>query len=242
MSKPLLWFVLLFASVSIIGIGATTPLQAQFSVACLDDCPFLPMNPSQRSILTIGGCTIRVTWITRTGCNGFTDIVIQSVEMLTDGCSTIHTIGEWVNIAQREVLRQLTGGFYPFTSPFDTCVNWRVMKPACWHWNVDCYDSMAVPCDSSNCCVTYWKACKYGTTKSLVKVAEAGAQPCDSVSWNGGCRFACDDTTHVIYVLGSNGGDPDPMQQAKPIVPPVGDPVGKIGKRPDGLQAVPQRE
>jgi hypothetical protein len=243
MSKPLLWFVLLFATVSIIGIGATTPLQAQYNAACLDDCPEISTGPLKKTIINIYGCLVRVTWATRNGCNGYRDIVMQKVEFLTPGCASAMSVGAWSNLAQYWLLQQVTGQYIPISYySNDTCINMRTMKPACWHWDVECEDSVAIPCDSSNCCVTYWRACRdsFGV-KRLIRVGDGIVQACDSL-WGQPCDFGCDDTTSIIYPSSASGGGPDPMQKAKPIVPPAGDPVGKIGKRPDGLQAVPGKE
>lgn len=156
---------------------------------CVPDCPETPFGANQRAVLTLpNGCVVRVTFSTRIP-ECFTppvyDVAIVQIEYLNGACSG--SLTSLVEAVTQQLL--LTNPMF-FPMPTLGCLNhYRVTKAVCWRIDslLDCDgDTLAVPCDSSGCCLSRYRLCRDSsgvfTVTKLNSYVPVGSDTCNADS------------------------------------------------------------
>lgn len=183
--SALIFFLVLTASTS-----------AADTTNCLPDCPADSFGVSTKTVLELpGGCFVRVTWAKRVACNQFYDVSIQSIEPLTAECGG-RPISILMSDATKALLQKNPMAFPPLppVSGVTCATNWRVVKGACWKYSVECNDTIAKPCDLTECCLTPYEVCVDSSGKRTV------------TPLGGGSEATCDSASGCVPVCGGGGG------------------------------------
>ena len=165
------------------------------STSCIPDCPADAFSGEFQDVVELpNGCFVRVTWAKRLACGTWHDVLIKTVEPLTDECGVL-SLPQLLAQASTALLEKNPMAFPPFANGRDTCVvNWRVVKGACWRYSVECGDTVAIPCGLTECCLTPYEVCLDTAGKRVVTPI------------GGGSTAECDTLSGCVPVCGGDGG------------------------------------
>jgi len=213
--------ILVLAVCGLIGMIATT-MGMRAQGICKPDCDSVGFYFTYDMTIELpSGCWVRVTYSYRYACGNF-DVGIVSVEPRTPQCASM-SLKDLLDQTSTALLENL---WVPPLQP-DSCTFVRVIKGACWHYELNaCGHQIALPCDSLVCCVTGYEVCMDSSWNrtATVTVPPTEKVVCDSA----GCANVCSgDST----IANPGGGS---RKYSTRSSSDIGSEVGSIRPNPTG--------
>lgn len=203
---------------AVVGTG-----EVQAQEPCIVGCDTVAYSSNFDTTIELpNGCWVRVTYAFRYACDNW-DIGIVSIEPRSPQCSSMN-LHALLKQTSKALLEDL---WFPYLLP-DSCVTYRLIKGSCWHYDTNaCGHTIALPCDSTPCCVTDYEVCMDSTGH---RTATITGQPssnlnCDSVST--GCVNVCSDDTTMV-----NPGGGGSSKYNRRMSNDIGSEVGSIRPNP----------
>ena len=176
-------------AVALICWMAPSTMSAQNPDLCKPDCDTSEFGSTQKITLILpSGCVVRVDYAIRKACETFYDLGIAKIEVI--GNCPISDPKSILDEVTEALLNENPMNF-PLPDTNECLYSWRVVKGACWTWELDCdHDTVYVPCDSVACCLTPVEVCRdeFGTIK-VTPLPGYTTAPCDSTLV--GCEPVC---------------------------------------------------
>lgn len=166
---------------------------------CVPDCVTDSYGPTKTAVfLLTSGCYVRVWYSTRLACGTYRDLAIQKIEFLTPGCGSTSLASVLDEVTAALFVHNPMGFPTPNT---DSCITtYRAVMASCWKADtVECDgDTIAVPCDSVDCCLSAYDVCADSVDVITVtkKWSTSPSDTCDPA--DSSCQSICDLGTSEI--------------------------------------------
>jgi hypothetical protein len=189
--KSILRIITAGAAVVLMGI----PAFGQAPGLCLPDCYNDPFQPEQETVITLpSGCVLRVRYATREACNTYYDLGIVEYEKVSGDCSGGPDV--LLDEIAEAIFKLNPMGWEPgLPLSQDSCwTYWRVTTSTCWWDSVNaCGDTLALPCDTADCCLSSFEVCADSGATYISSVTKTGAysQSDSCESSDPRCVFVC---------------------------------------------------
>lgn len=172
-------------------VVSSTGLLAQATdKPCIWDCPQTPFGPIQTQVITLpNGCIVRVHYAYRIACGLFSDLAIVKIENLTNNCS--NAVALMLAQVTTEMFRLNPMGF-TLPGPNSCVSTYRLTRSTCWRNDTtDCDgDTIAIPCDTSSCCLSEYRICRDSVgVLTVTNIAAVQRDTCDVSEWS--CQNTC---------------------------------------------------
>ncbi|OJX59525.1 MAG: hypothetical protein BGO89_06280 [Candidatus Kapaibacterium thiocyanatum] len=128
-------------------LSFTSGVRAQSQESCEENCPGVPFTTQTITYSPLPSCSFTIT-VKKRFCVSW-ELVIQSITR-TGSCGGLSP-AEIVNLVTSDIVMNNMMNFPPAGGYTYGGWVWRIVRPSCWKFS----GLSVVPCDSSQCCISY---------------------------------------------------------------------------------------